>query len=103
MNLNQEFIPCELPGLAQVSRFWRQCVDRLDEPGADGRKIAALMVNVVNNPNDDVWSDNEYYSRIFELAASLEVPYDNPAAREKEWMEIRQLLASMESSLRSLD
>lgn len=91
---SQIYHPQELRNLAEVARYWKQCLERKD---LDDQVVASHMVGVVSNKRDELWSQNPAYSLIFEMAASLETPLaGNPRQRQMRWDCIRALIPVLE-------
>jgi len=87
--------PQNLESLAQVSKYWQQCLaDK--ENGEDERETAAHIVGVMSNNKDEEWSSGSQshpaYNIIFELAASLELPEGTPEYRQAQWSCVNALL-----------
>lgn len=96
----EKYSPENLRNLGDVVSYWERCLSKL-KLGEDDTVIASQMVDVVNNIHDNEWSDsnNEYYSEIFELVASLELPGGDEKERAQDWKRVEELLQQMRRNI----
>jgi hypothetical protein len=85
----------DIQTIPEVVAYWRECLGLLDK-GYPDQQVAALMVNIVNNDQDEIWNSDPNshpaYSLIFEMVASLELPESMTTQRSERWHCVRALV-----------